>query len=269
MLAYSTVFASPFFVLALMPQLVASLPKSGGWMSSVKVLMGFLVIAAAMKFVANVDKVWGWGIFTHDVVLASWVVLFVLMAIYVLGLFRFAHEAPVKHVGIARLATSIVCGTIGLWLMTGLHGKPLGELDAFLPLPDSPKTGVATAEASNELPWITNDYPQALAIARRDGKRVFVDFTGYTCTNCRWMEVNMLPRPEVREQLAKYVLVKLYTDREGEPFQQQQLLQQEKYKTVALPFYAIENPDGSPVASFPGLTRDPARFIAFLQKAQE
>ncbi len=269
MIAYSTVFAAPFFVLALMPQLVASLPKSGGWMSSVKVLMGFLVIAAATKFVANVDKVWGWGIFTHDVVLASWVVLFVLMAIYVLGLFRFAHEAPVKHVGIARLATSIVCGTIGLWLMTGLHGKPLGELDAFLPASDSPKTGVGTAAASSELPWITNDYPQALAIARRDGKRVFVDFTGYTCTNCRWMEVNMLPRPEVREQLAKYVLVKLYTDREGEPFQKQQLLQQEKYKTVALPFYAIENSDGSPVASFPGLTRDPARFVAFLQKAQE
>jgi thiol:disulfide interchange protein DsbD len=238
-------------------------------MSSVKVLMGFLVIAAAMKFVANVDKVWGWGVFTHDVVLASWVVLFVVMAIYVLGLFRFAHESPVKHVGIARLATSIVCGTIGLWLMTGLHGKPLGELDAFLPLPESPKTGVATAEASNELPWITNDYAQALAVARRDGKRVFVDYTGYTCTNCRWMEVNMFRRPEVREHLATFVLVRLYTDREGEIFQKQQLLQQEKYKTVALPFYAIENADGSPVANFPGLTRDSAQFVGFLQKGQE
>jgi thiol:disulfide interchange protein DsbD len=232
----------------------------------VKVLMGFLVIAAAMKFVANVDKVWGWGIFTHDVVLASWVVIFVVMAIYVLGLFRFAHEAPVKHVGIARLTTSIVCGTIGLWLMTGLHGKPLGELDAFLPPPsESPKAGVAT----NELPWITNDYDQALAVARRDGKRVFVDYTGYTCTNCRWMEVNMLPRPEVREQLAKFVLVRLYTDGEGEIFQKQQRLQQDKYKTVALPYYAVENADGSPIATFPGLTRDPAKFVAFMQKGQE
>ena len=269
MIVYSTVFALPFFVLALMPQWMASLPKSGGWMNSVKVLMAFLVLAAATKFVANVDKVWGWGIFTHDVVLASWVVIFVLMALYVLGLFRFAHEAPVQHVGIARLTTSIVCGTIGLWLMTGLNGKPLGELDAFLPLPESPKTGVAAAEASNELPWITNDYPQALAVARRDGKRVFVDYTGYTCTNCRWMEVNMFRRPEVREHLAKFVLVRLYTDREGEIFQKQQQLQQEKYKTVALPYYAIENADGSPVISFPGLTRDAARFVAFLQKAQE
>ncbi len=269
MIVYSTVFALPFFVLALMPQWVASLPRSGGWMNSVKVLMAFLVIAAATKFISNVDKVWGWGVFTHDVVLAAWVVIFVLMAIYVMGLFRFAHEPPVQHVGIARLTTAIVCGTIGLWLTTGLHGKPLGELDAFLPLDGSPKMGVAAAAASDELSWITNDYPQALAVARRDGKRVFVDFTGYTCTNCRWMEVNMMPRPEVREQLAKYVLVKLYTDREGEPFQKQQLLQQEKYKTVALPFYAVENADGTAVASFPGLTRDPAQFVAFLQKAQE
>jgi thiol:disulfide interchange protein len=270
MLAFSTVFALPFFVLALMPQWMASLPRSGGWLNAVKVLMAFLELAAAMKFLSNVDLVWGWGIFTHDVVLASWVVIFVLMAIYVLGLFRFAHDAPVQHVGIGRLSTSLVCGTIGLWLMTGLHGKPLGELEAFLPPPpESLRTGVAVAAASNELPWIMNDYSQAVAAARRDGKRIFVDYTGYTCTNCRWMEVNMFPREEVRREMAKFVLVRLYTDGEGEVFQRQQRLQQEKYKTVALPYYAVENPDGSPVASFPGLTRDTAQFVGFLQKAQE
>jgi len=270
MVAYSTVFAAPFFVLALMPQLVASLPKSGGWMNSVKVLMGFLVVAAATKFVANVDKVWHWGIFTHDVVLASWVVIFVLMAIYVLGLFRFEHDAPVKHVGITRLATSLICGTIGLWLMTGLHGKPLGEIEAFLPPPSEALTaGAGTAAASNELRWITNDYDQALAVAKRDGKRVLVDFTGYTCTNCRWMEANMFPREEVRSLMSKFVLVRLFTDGEGDLFQKQQKLQQDKYKTVALPYYAIENPDGSPVANFAGLTRDAARFAGFLQKSLE
>src|SRR5450756_1868414 len=94
-----------------------------------------LEVAAAMKFLSNVDLVWGWGIFTHDVVLATWVVIFVMMALYVLGLFRFAHDAPVKHVGITRLTTSLVCGTLGLWLMTGMVGKPLGELEAFLPPP--------------------------------------------------------------------------------------------------------------------------------------
>ncbi len=270
MLAFSTVFALPFFILALMPQWMSSLPKSGGWLNSVKVLMAFLEVAAAMKFLSNVDLVWGWGLFTHDVVLASWIVIFVMMAIYVLGLFRFAHDAPVGHVGIGRLTTSFLCGTIGLWLMTGLHGKALGELEAFLPPPpESLKSGVATAEASNELPWIMNDYDQALGVAKRQGKRVFVDYTGYTCTNCRWMEVNMFTRDDVRQQMSRFVLVRLYTDGEGRIFQKQQKLQQDKYKTVALPYYAIENADGSPVTSFPGLTRDPAQFVSFLQKAQE
>jgi thiol:disulfide interchange protein DsbD len=269
MLAFSTVFALPFFVLALMPQWMASLPRSGGWLNSVKVLMAFLEVAAAMKFLSNVDLIWGWGIFTHDVVLASWVVIFVMMALYVLGLFRFAHDAPVTHVGIGRLTTALVCGTIGLWLVTGLAGKPLGELEAFLPPPpDSLKSGIAVASASNELPWIMNDYPQALAKAKREGKRVFIDFTGYTCTNCRWMEANMFPRDEVRRELGDFVLVRLYTDGDGEIFERQQRLQQEKYRTVALPFYAVVNADGSPVANFPGLTRDVDEFVAFLRSGK-
>ncbi len=269
MLAFSTVFALPFFLLALMPQWMALLPRSGGWLNSVKVLMAFLEVAAAMKFLSNVDLVWGWGIFTHDVVLATWVVIFVMMALYVLGQFRFAHEASVKHVGITRLAMSLLCGTIGLWLMTGLWGRPLGELEAFLPPPpESRGSGVSAALAATDLPWIMNDYPQALARAKAEGKRVFIDFTGYTCTNCRWMEANMFPRVDVRRELSAFVLVRLYTDGEGEIFQRQQQLQQEKYQTVALPFYAVVTADGSPVANFPGLTRDAARFVEFLKRAK-
>jgi thiol:disulfide interchange protein len=269
MLAFSTVFALPFFVLALVPQWMASLPRAGGWLNSVKVLMAFLEVAAAMKFLSNVDLIWGWGIFTHDVVLAVWVVTFVLMALYVLGLFRFAHDPPVKHVGIVRLGVSMVCGTVALWLMTGLVGRPLGELEAFLPPPpESLRSGVATSSASSDLPWIMNDYPRALAQAKAEHKRVFVDFTGYTCTNCRWMEAEMFPRADVRQELSSFVLVRLYTDGEGEIFRRQQQLQQEKYQTVALPFYAVVNADGSPVANFAGLTRDPAEFVAFLKRAK-
>jgi thiol:disulfide interchange protein DsbD len=269
MLAFSTVFALPFFVLAIVPQWMALLPKSGGWLNSVKVLMAFLEIAAAMKFLSNVDLVWGWGVFTHDVVLATWVAIFILMAAYVLGLFRFAHDAPVKHAGIARFGVAAACGATAFWLATGIAGTPLGELEAFLPPPpDALKTGVTSEAGLNRLAWIMNDYPQALSRARVEGKRVFIDFTGYTCTNCRWMEAKMFPRDDVRRELESFVLVRLYTDGEGEIFQRQQRLQQNKYQTVALPFYAVVNADGSPVADFPGLTRDPAQFVAFLKRAK-
>jgi thiol:disulfide interchange protein DsbD len=267
MLAFSTVFALPFFVLALMPQWMARLPRSGGWLNSVKVMMAFLEIAAAMKFISNVDLVWHWGIFTRDVVLASWVVIGLLMALYVLGLFRFRHEAPVAHVGFVRLAAALLCGTAAIWLLTGLFGRRLGEIEAFLP-PAAEVTVEASAGAGDELPWVMNDFEDGLARARREGRRVFVDFTGYTCTNCRWMEANMFTRPDVRRELRNFVLVRLYTDGDGELYLRQQRLQQARYQTVALPFYAIVTGSGKPVADFPGLTRDPAQFVAFLREGR-
>jgi thiol:disulfide interchange protein len=266
MLAFSTVFALPFFVLALMPQWMARLPRSGGWLNSVKVMMAFLELAAALKFISNVDLVWGWGIFTRDVVLAAWVVLGVLMALYVIGLFRFKHDAPVPHVGLVRLTSAILCGTIALWLLTGLFGKRLGEIEAFLP--PAPEAMVEASAASGELPWIMNDFQQALVRAKQEQKLVFVDFTGYTCTNCRWMEANMFTRREVQRELRNYILVRLYTDGEGEVYQRQQHLQQAMYRTVALPFYAVVDSAGQPVSNFPGLTRDPAQFVEFLKQGR-
>ena len=121
----------------------------------------------------------------------------------------------------------------------------------------------------DELQWMKNDYEGALARAKAENKRVFVDFTGYTCTNCRWMEANMFPRPEVANELKNFVLVSLYTDGEGELYERQQAMEQEMFGTVALPFYAVITPDGRPIATFPGLTRDPLEFVDFLKKAQE
>ena len=267
MLAFSTVFALPFFILALMPQWMASLPRSGGWLNSVKVLMAFLEIAAAMKFLSNVDLVWGWGLFTRNLVLVSWVIIAALMAAYVLGLFRFPHDSPVRRRGPVRYATTAACLGLGIWLATGVAGQRLGEIEAFLPpAPEDMREGAAAGPEG--LPWIMNDYDKALARGKQEGKRVFVDFTGYTCTNCRWMEANMFPREDVREELRQFVLVRLYTDGEGGIYERQQALQQAKYKTVALPYYAVVDPDGAAVGSFPGLTRDPARFLAFLKRTQ-
>lgn len=264
MLAFSTVFALPFFFLSLMPQLMSQMPKAGGWLNSVKVVMGFLEIAAAMKFLSNADLVWGWGIFTREVVLATWVAVAVLLTIYLLGKFRMLNDSPVERIGAVRVMSALVCLAIGFYLLTGLFGRRLGELESFLP--PATEGSIASGTASGELAWITNDYEGALAEARRENKLVLIDFTGYTCTNCRWMEANMFPKDEVRRVMKQFVRVRLYTDGEGEIYERHQRLEQEKFGTVALPYYALVDTDGNAVASFPGLTRNVEEFLAFLRK---
>ena len=269
MLAFATVFALPFFVLALMPQWASQMPRSGAWLHAVKVLMAFLEIAAAMKFISNVDLVWQWGIFTREVVLAIWVVIAAAMALYLLGVFKFPGEPRVRKVRAGRWGLATACLLLGVWLFSGIMGRRLGELEAFLPPADGVQLFAAsesTGAIGTELTWIMNDYDGALARARREHKLVMVDFTGYTCTNCRWMEANMFPRQDVRAELEKYVRLRMYTDGDGEIFQKQQALQQAMFKTVALPYYAILDTDGNPIATYPGLTRNPAEFVAFLRK---
>jgi thiol:disulfide interchange protein DsbD len=281
MLAYSAVFALPFFVLAVVPQWMARLPKSGGWLNNVKVVMGFLEIAAAMKFLSNADLIWGWSVFTHDVVLAVWVAVAVIVAIYLLGKFTLPHDSPMepgRSLGAGRVVGATAFLGIGFWLATGLIGKPLGTLESFLPPVETTAavaqntTSQGAADAAAQVPaklmWKLNDLSSSIALAKNDNKRVFIDYTGYTCTNCRWMEANIFTRPEIKAELNKFVLARLYTDGEGEIYEQQQEQQQEQFGTVALPLYAVVDGDGKTVATFPGLTHDPQEFLAFLQKAQ-
>ena len=267
MLAYSTVFALPFLVLALAPQLLSQLPRAGPWMNSIKVVMGFLEIAAAMKFLSNADLVWHWGIFTRETVLAVWIACGVAIVLYVFGLVRFEHDSRLEHVGPLRLSIALAFLAVTVALVPGLFRKPLGELDSFLP-PSSAELGGGTQvaqAASGEVQWILNDYERARDQATREQKLVFIDFTGYTCTNCRWMEANMFPRPEVKSELEKFVTVRLYTDGKGELYEKQQRMQQEKFGTVALPLYAVVRPDGKCLATFPGLTRNSTEFVTFLR----
>jgi thiol:disulfide interchange protein len=252
MLAYSTVFALPFFVLALIPQWAARLPRAGRWLVSVKVVMGFLELAAALKFVSNADLVWHWHIFNRDVVLALWVALAGLMAAYLVA------SGPGS---IARLATAAAALGVGIWLATGLVGRSLGELESFLP----PRASQRDSYVMN-LNWHVNDLPGAIALAKQSSKPVFIDFTGYTCTNCRWMEANVFARTEVKAELNRFALARLFTDGEGPMYENQQAYQEKTFNTVALPLYAVLAPDGHTIATLPGLTRDPAVFLAFLEK---
>lgn len=271
MIAFSTVFSLPFFFLALAPQLMAQLPRSGAWLNSVKVVMGFLEVAAAMKFISNVDLIWGWGFFTREVVLATWVAVSLLIALYLLGVFHFSHDSKEGRSGPVSVMISFAFLSLCIFMLTGLFGNNLGELESFLP-PKVQKTTMMNAtfepagKSGNQEPeWITNDLDQALKLAKEENKPVFVDFTGYTCTNCRWMEANMFTRASIRDELAKYVLVRLYTDGEGEIYEKQQALQQERFGTVALPLYASIDGAGRSISSFAGLTRDEAEFRSFLR----
>jgi len=280
MLAFSFVFALPFFVLAVAPRLLHSIPRSGGWLNSVKVVMGFLEIAAAMKFLSNVDLVWGAGlnetgvlnygkIFTRELVLIIWVVIGLGIVTYILGLYKFRHDSPVKKITPLRIMFAALFLGLCVYLSAGVLGRKLGELESFLPPKNSASVFNVLGNPDEELPWMTNNFEAALARAKSENRKLFVDFTGYTCTNCRWMEANMFTLPEVRAEMEKFVLVSLYTDGDGEVYERQQQFQQDTFQTVALPFYAVFDADGKPIATFPGLTRDPGEFIDFLIKANE
>ncbi|HEY0427597.1 MAG TPA: cytochrome c biogenesis protein CcdA [Pyrinomonadaceae bacterium] len=268
MLAFSTVFALPFFILALAPQLISQLPRAGGWMNSVKVAMGFLEVAAAMKFISNVDLIWHWGIFTRPFVLAIWIAIGIVLAIYLLGKFQLPHDSKPERIGAFRVMSAIFSLSISFYLLTGLFGAKLGELESFLPPDLENASSKIFGKSDRELSWITNDFDAAKAKAKAENKRVFVDFTGYTCTNCRWMEANVFPKKEVEAEMGKFVLARLYTDGEGEIFERQQQFQELTYKTVALPYYAILDADGKTIATFPGLTRNVPEFVDFLRKSQ-
>ncbi|MCS7176424.1 MAG: protein-disulfide reductase DsbD family protein [Candidatus Kapabacteria bacterium] len=274
MTAFSAVFAAPFFLLALFPAAIAGLPRAGAWMNNLKVVMGFLELAAAVKFLSNADLVWGWGIITRELFLASWVICGAFITLYVLGFFRLPHDTPIEQVGPARVIIATLFGTITIWLATGLWDKPLGELEAFLPPRDyheligkdpSQLSMPRLAPTSQELEWYDN-LETALAEAQRSGRPVFIDFTGFTCTNCRWMETNIFPKPQVRSLLDSMVRVRLFTDRLTEPFISNKRLQQERFGTIELPFYAILTPSGRTIATT-GFTRDPDEFASFLRRA--
>lgn len=270
MLAFSTIFALPFFVLALAPQLLSQLPRSGGWLNSVKVLMGFLEIAAAMKFLSNADLIWHWGIFSREVVLAVWVATGIMAVLYLLGKFQMPHDSPVKSVGAPRMLAAICFLSVSIWLGTGLFGRPLGEVESFLPPPSDIGAGSSPGVSGGgaqpaEMTWILNDYPAALAAAQRQHKPIFIDFTGYTCTNCRWMEANMFSRPAVKQELDRFIRVRLYTDGSGAVYEQQQEMERQRFNTVALPLYTVLSPTGATISTFPGLTRNPEEFLKFLK----
>ena len=266
MIVFSTAFATPFFFLALFPQYLAKMPKSGGWLNSVKVVMGFLELAAAFKFFSNTDLVWGWGVFTFNSVLAIWTVIMFFTGLYLLGKIQLPHDSKLESLGVTRMMLSLFFLTFSLYMGTGLFGRPIhGMIYSYLP-PKLEKDFSAIDKDNNveKLIWYS-DLEQAFTEAKLIEKPIFIDFTGYTCTNCRWMETNIFTLQKVEERFNEMILVHLYTDG-GENHKEYLRYEIERFGTAALPYYVILSPHDEVLATFPGLTRDLNEFLDFIDK---
>jgi thiol:disulfide interchange protein DsbD len=291
-LAFAVTFASPFFVLALFPVLLKKMPKSGSWLNTVKVVMGFLELAAAIKFfrageLVLLEKP---TFFTYDFALGLYVALSLLCGVYLLGLYRLPHDTPSEHLGVPRLMFSLTFLGLAFYLAPALFKNGSGEnqrpsgvvfawLDSFL-LPDEQET---------DLPW-HGDLQRALAEAKEKGKLVFVDFTGETCTNCKLNERNVFPKPDIKNAMLQYTLVQLYTDKVPSKYyspeerakpdfgparlradaQKHLEFQRKEFDTEELPLYAILQPLGDGkykvLGTMGGLIQSEAEFLGFLRK---
>jgi len=259
MVVFASGLALPFFLLALFPKYLQKLPRSGEWLARVKVVMGFFVLAAMLKYLYSLDAVLQTGFLTRERFLAAWVVLFAMAGFYLLGFVRLPGISRDAELGVARLLIGTVIVVFGLSLVPGMFGSKLGEIEAYIP----PVSGGA---GPGDLPWIENDLQSAFAKARAEGRTVLVNFTGYACTNCHWMKANMFTKPEVGGVMKNMVLVDLYTDGTDAASQANQKLEEDKFQTVAIPFYVLYDANQNVLATFPGLTRKPEEYLAFLNK---
>jgi len=269
MVVFAAGLALPFFLLALFPSYLKRLPKSGGWLARVKVVMGFIILAASLKYLASVDQVLGWGFLTRERFLAAWIVLFAMAGLYLLGFVRLEGVKPEENMGLGRLLTGMALLMFALSLWPGMSGGKLGLFDAYVP---AAAEGSSTDSSGGGLVWITDRYQDALEQARREHKLVFIDFTGYACANCHWMRANVLSRPEFAAVLKNFVLLELYTDRLDATDEANLKLEKDKFHTEGSPFYAILDADEHVVGTWADRTptdAERAKYLAWMQAAQQ
>ena len=234
MFFFGLAFATPFTMLAIFPSALSKLPKSGGWLNAIKVVFAFILLAFGLKFLSNIDQVYGFNILNREIYLAIWIVLFALLGFYFLGKIKFSHDSDVPFLSVGRLMLSIVTFTFVIYLYTGLHGAPLSAISSLLP-PPSAKSHLVTVGTTSmqtnadqalcgpakyadklHLPHGLQgyfEYEQGMACAREQNKPVFLVFKGHACANCKKMENSVWTDPEVLRMLSQdYVVIALYTD---------------------------------------------------------
>lgn len=299
MLAFSLAFAIPFTLLAFFPSLLKNLPKSGGWLNSVKVVLGFIEVALGFKFLSVADQTYHWGLLDREVYLAIWIATFSLLGLYLLGKIRFANDDKMEHLSVKRLVLSIAVFAFVIYMIPGMFGAPLKALSGYLPPISSQDfvigqgaatTSAAPAETAKNkydlhLPHGLNGYfnlDEALAAAKKEGKPVFVDVTGHGCVNCREMEARVWSDPEVLRILREeYVVVALYTDDKQRVDEKDWLttdtgevlknlgrinsyITRTRFGVNAQPNYVLLSAEGEQLAPVRGYNLDVQGFIDFL-----
>lgn len=304
MLGFSIALAIPFTLFAIFPSAMKSLPKSGGWMNSVKVVLGFIVLAFSLKFLSVADAVGQWGILDREVFIVLWIAIFLLMGLYLIGKIKFSHDSDLPYLSVPRLMLAIITFSFVFYLIPGLFGAPLKAVSSFLPSIVTQDfnlsqnfTSVTTGQAQNkqtlsgtslkEGPYGLmkyTDYDEGMAAARETGKPVFLDFTGLGCANCRKMENLVWSDNTVRNMLANdYIIISLYVDnREQLPLDQQYVsettgrrirtvgnkwsdFQITRYQNNSQPYYVLVDHNEAALAAPRGYNTDIPAFVSWLQ----
>lgn len=308
MLAFSIAFALPFTLCAIFPSMLKKLPKSGGWLNSVKVVLGFIEVALGMKFLSVADQVYHWGLLDREVYLAIWIVVFTLLGLYLLGKIKFAHDSDMPYLSVSRLALAIATFTFVVYMIPGMWGAPLKALSGYLPplqsqdfvIGQMPATAAPTADDIEYSKAKYSDFlhlPHGLqgffnleegeAYAAKVGKPLFIDFTGHGCVNCREMESRVWSNPEVLNILRNdYVIVALYSDDKKEVPQSDWVTTDsgttlktlgkinsyyalKTYGVNAQPYYVLQGRDGKILVTPRGYDLNVDNFIAYLKSGLE
>lgn len=280
MFGFALALSIPFSLFAIFPNMLQSMPKSGGWLNSVKVVLGFLELALALKFLSVADLAYGWRLMDREVFLVLWIVLFILLGCYLLGKIKFSHDSDVPYVSVPRLFMAIISFSFAVYMIPGLWGAPLKAISAFAP----PLYTQDFSLYKDEVHAAFDDYETGMAYAKKVNKPVMIDFSGFGCVNCRKMEASVWTDPKVKQILENdYVLITLMVDDKtklphpitikehgktrtlktiGDKWS---YLQRSKFGANAQPFYILLNDKGQPLGPSYAFNEDVPKYIQFLQ----
>lgn len=280
MFGFALALSIPFSVFAIFPNMLQSMPKSGGWLNSVKVVLGFLELALALKFLSVADLAYGWRLLDREAFIVLWIVIFSLLGVYLSGKIKFSHDSEVKYVSVPRLFMAIISFAFAIYMVPGLWGAPLKAISAFAP----PLYTQDFNLYKNEVHAAFDDYESGMAYAKKVNKPVMIDFSGFGCVNCRKMEASVWTDPKVKQMLENdYVLITLMVDDKTklpQPIEIQEngktrklktigdkwsYLQRSKFGSNAQPFYILLNDEGQPLGPSYAFNEDVSKYIQFLQ----